>query len=177
MDFQLIDPGFRMLFDYWAGKRAGRLMPSRGDIDAVELPVSLWPQITLLDVVRNGDDLRFRYRRVGAAFVDAMGRDPTGRFIDETLTTRGRYQEYVISIYREIVAARQAMYSENTFWSDGAAQPHRWTQRLALPLSSDGETVDVVLAAHLFQYASKLGRHAPAESSQFMEGTRILLQP
>ncbi len=164
------------VLDYWKSKRNGRRMPPRTAIDALEIPGKLWPRISLLDVVRDNGMVRFRYRRVGSHFVETFGLDPTGRFIDETLTTRGRYREYVISLYQELVAARKPIYSENMFWIDGRPQSHKRTKRLILPLSNDDRDVDIILVVHVVVYVAASEATAPKAPTEFMEGTREILE-
>jgi hypothetical protein len=167
----------RQILDYWKSKRRGRRMPARGDIDPLEIPGKLWPRLSLLDIVRENGLTRFRYRRVGSHFVETFGQDPTGRFIDETLATRGRYRQYVISLYHDLITARAPIYSENMFWVDGAPQSHKLTKRLILPLSNDDQDVDIILVAHVVSYVAKSAAEAPMAPTEFMEGTRIVLDP
>ena len=134
-------------------------MPSRTDIDPLEIKVSIWPHIMMLDVVFEGETPRFRYRRTGAVFSDALGQDPTGRFIDEVLPDKTGYQQYITGIYREICEVRRPMYTENIFELTGQMLP-MLTKRLSLPLSSDGSTVNMVLAGHVFQY-EECGKGGP----------------
>jgi hypothetical protein len=166
----------REVLDYWTSKRRGRRMPSRADIDPLEIPGKLWPRLSLLDVVRDNGAARFRYRRVGSHFVETFGQDPTGRFIDETLTTRGRYRQYVISLYHDLIAARKPIYSENMFWINGMPQSHKLTKRLILPLSSDDLEVDIILLVHVVVYLAQSAAEAPVAPTEFMEGTREILE-
>ncbi len=126
-------------------------MPSRGDIDPLEIKGAIWPHIMMLDVICEGDTPRFRYRRTGAVFSGALGRDPTGRFIDEVLPDKTGYQQYIMGIYYELCERRKPMYTENIFELTGQMLP-MLTKRLSLPLSNDGFNVNMVLAAHVFQY-------------------------
>ena len=68
----------RALYDYWDGKRGGRRMPARPDIDPLEFVPHL-PGIMLVDVV--ADERRFVYRLVGTREVEARGEDPTGKSV------------------------------------------------------------------------------------------------
>jgi hypothetical protein len=166
----------REVFEYWQSKRRGRRMPSRAEIDPLEIPGRLWPRISMLDVVRSEGTARFRYRRVGSHFVETFGQDPTGRFIDETLTTRGRYRDYVISLYQHLVDVRKPIYSENMFWIDGMPQSHKMTKRLILPLSNDDLEVDIILVVHVVAYVARSEAEAPAAPTEFMEGTHEILE-
>jgi hypothetical protein len=143
-------PDLQYLYELWLAKRGHRLMPSRTDLDPVEIPGRLWPHLMIVGVERNGAALRYRYRRVGGAFAAAFGSDPTGRYFDEMLPARGGYREYVLGLYDRIVTERRPFYSENTFALAGQSSP-RLTRRLSLPLSPDGETVDAILTAHFFE--------------------------
>lgn len=145
------DSGLAFLYRYWCRKRRGDVLPCRADIDPTEIPGKLWPSLMLLDVIREGDGVRFRYRLVGTSFTHAFARDPTHEFIDEALPTRSGYRDYILKMYLELVAAKKAIYSENLFALDGQSVP-MVTKRLSLPLSSDGETVDMALAAHTYEY-------------------------
>jgi hypothetical protein len=64
----------QQLYAYWDGKRAGRAMPRRSDIDPLEIK-NLLPLILIVERV----GLRaFRYRLVGTSIVDASGVEITG---------------------------------------------------------------------------------------------------
>ena len=130
-----------------AGSRA---LPRRADLDALEIPVRLWPHIMVVAVIRVGSGTRFRYRRAGGEFVAAFGRDPSGGFLDDTLPVRGGYRDCVIGLYARVVLRRRASYSENTFTLAGQATP-RLARRLILPLSNDGGEVDTLFTAHFFE--------------------------
>ena len=75
----LADPRLAALYDYWDGKRAGRAMPARADIDPVEMRAWLG-HLLLIEIAEDG---RFVYRLYGTAFVDSFGVDMTGRSVDE----------------------------------------------------------------------------------------------
>jgi hypothetical protein len=140
------DPRFREFYEYWRSKApAEGGLPGRQHIDPVEIPYLL-PGIVLFDVVRDATRLRFRWRLIGTAVVDAVGRDYTGRFIDEVIITAGSY-EVLHDVLLGIVQTKQPH-----FWRThirASARNFRWLQRLALPLAGDGETVDMLIAFYL----------------------------
>ena len=72
------DPILGPALAYWIDKRGSRLLPSRRDIDPVEIPPKILPHLQIIDVVDGG--ARFRYRLIGTATVDAYGEDFTGRY-------------------------------------------------------------------------------------------------
>lgn len=136
---QLCAP-LRHLLDLWRDKVSddGRL-PARGDFDPAEISASTLPYVTLFDVVRTENGLRFKIRLVGTGIVEATGRDTTGLFLDEMPRT-----SQITERAEWMVVNRQPIYVEN--------RPLTWTSRdyknysaLGVPLASDGVTVDKIL--------------------------------
>jgi len=133
------------IYLYWDGKRRGRLMPSRADIDPLELKPYL-SQLVLLDV--EGVPPRFRYRLVGTE-VTRVRRglersDPTGKFVDEVTHHQGTTA--VLAHYQRVVAERRPSTDAGTY----TPTPERpWVRfsRLVLPLSPDDVTVNMLLVA------------------------------
>jgi hypothetical protein len=148
----LPDQRLENLYQHWLGKRRGRRMPARADIDPLEIPADTWPHTMLLDVIWERSRPRFRYRRVGEIFWRG-GREPTGMFIDEVVPETAGYRRYVVGLYEEMAQRRCAMYSENSFTLAERAQP-MVTKRVALPLSTDGDVVNMVLAGHVFEHGT-----------------------
>ena len=72
------DPILGETLGYWQRKRQGRTMPSRGDIDPIEIP-KLLPHVQLIEAVGE----RFRYRLIGTALAQAFGRDYTGAYPED----------------------------------------------------------------------------------------------
>lgn len=64
----------RDLVAYSDKKRGDRFAPRRSDIDPTEIPRHL-PHIHMMDVLDGGAD--FRYRLIGTAIVQGLGRDNT----------------------------------------------------------------------------------------------------
>src|ERR1051325_6866611 len=63
------DPVLGPVLRYWFDKRGARLMPSRRDIDPVEIEPRLLPNLQITELVDGG--ARFRYRLAGTAIVEA----------------------------------------------------------------------------------------------------------
>ncbi len=146
--FQDADSRLRKVYDYWQQKRGVRAMPARRDIDPAEL-VSVLPHLILVDVEPGP---RFRYRLFGTAVVEAFGSDPTGQYIDVVMV--GAYKAFLLGLYNDLVVSKKPVYSTSIY--GGKREAQLWTQRLMLPLSSDGETVDKVLAIQVFIHGSPL---------------------
>jgi PAS domain len=133
------------IYLYWAGKRRGRTMPSRADIDPLELR-SYLPQLVLLDV--EGDPPRFRYRLVGTEVTRVRrglsNSDPTGRFVDEVTHHQGTGA--VLAHYRRVVAERKPSTDAGTY-PPSPERPWLRFSRLVMPLSRDDVTVNMLLVA------------------------------
>ena len=125
------------VFNYWDAKRAGRRMPSRDDIDPVDIPHYM-PSVILCDV--EPAPLRFRYRLIGTRLTELVHRDVTGHYIDESLygdnvdVVKGPFLEAYQT--RAPVAVRGRLSWNNV---------ERQAAGLSLPLSGDGETVNMVM--------------------------------
>jgi hypothetical protein len=136
----------KKLLAYWLEKKGDRRAPSRADIDPLDI-VPLLPHVVMIDVER--DPQRFRYRLVGTEIVRQLGRDLTGRYLDELE-------------HNPRVAAIAAEYARVAAWGAPVCATWEYTredgrhiryERLALPLSSDGETVDMLFGGTVFDQA------------------------
>ncbi|HEX3881929.1 MAG TPA: PAS domain-containing protein [Stellaceae bacterium] len=141
------DPRLHQAFAYWRRKAAGRPLPRRRDIDPIEIP-KLLPDVMLVDVEADG---RYRYRLIGTENTQAQGIKATGRYLDEVLPGL-EYKNHVLGLYDESVRMRQALYSECLFLSPERLAPERHTKVLFMPLSEDGDTVNMVFVLQIFLY-------------------------
>lgn len=129
------------LFDYWRRKRGDRIAPSRNDIVPTEIKTQL-PRVFMVDVVP-GTPPRFRFRLAGTAVVDRFGEEITGKFLDE-LDLDNRAREIALD-YQRILQIEQPICSRwNYVKHDGRLLRY---ERLLLPLSNDGKTIDMILGA------------------------------
>jgi hypothetical protein len=132
----------REAYDYWCGKRGGgRAMPSRQDIAPEEMK-SYLPRVMLIDVRR--EPLDFVYRVFGSVIARAHGREYTGKSARE-LEPAG-FADLIWRQYLEVVDAKAPRLHAIQLESGGKYMNY---QRLTLPLSSDGETVDKLLAVSI----------------------------
>ncbi len=141
------DPRLEQAYEYWRRKAAGRKLPRRRDIDPIEIP-KLLPDVMLVDVEPDG---RYRYRLIGTENTQAHGITATGRYLDEVLPGP-EYRNHVLALYDESVQKKQALYSECLFLSPERLAPERHTKVLFMPLSEDGETVNMVFVLQIFLY-------------------------
>src|SRR3546814_7955621 len=93
------------------------------------------------------DGPRFRFRLAGTAIRAAAGMEITGRYLDELFS--GRYSDYIVGIYRELIEVQRPIYTESAYVSLGRAEQS--TQRIMMPLSEDGSSVNMVLSGKVFE--------------------------
>jgi hypothetical protein len=168
------DTRLQALYEHWAGCRRGRAMPGRADIDPLAIPGTVWPHTMLLDVVRQDGVTRYRYRRTGEIFWQ-RGLEPRGRFVDDVVPETAGYRQYVIGIYDELVARGRPIYTENVFTLEGRGAP-MLTRRVSLPLSKDGEQVDMILGGHVFENGRFDLEYAFSLVTGLKQGVRIILE-
>ena len=159
-------PVLREVFEYWDKARGERGMPRRADLDPPRKMPRLLKHIQLMDVVNGGE--RFFCRVIGTAIVEALGRDGTGKHLDELFS--GERLAFVEQSFREVCETRKPQFSRDVYETDRGI--HLTANRLFLPLSEDGLNVDQVLGAITFEFAGgplsgvwdgKHGGHSPDE--------------
>jgi hypothetical protein len=133
------DEVLRRLYQYWDAKRAGRRFPARSDIDPTELSYALgW--LNLIDVLH--DPLRFRYRLQGTMLVRHTGIEMTGKFLDEH--PQPEFRRHLARSWQKIVESGEPEHELHDQYLDETAQRF---ESLRLPLSSDGNRVDMLILA------------------------------
>ena len=122
---------------YWHGKRGNRLMPSRADLDPVEIP-QLLPYVILIDV--SGPPPDFRYRLLGTKVVSISAGDYTGMRLAD-LPGKGPgsvvWDNCLETVRRRAPFSRLPPYV-------GPDPDVRPGENLLMPLSRDGESVDMI---------------------------------
>src|SRR5215510_6304357 len=108
---ELSDPALLRFYDFCESLRGGRQMPSRRDLDPVQVPRGFLPNVMLVDVLP--DQQRYRYRLIGSNIVTATGENRTGRFFDEFRFFRDH--PGVLPHYQALVRTRQPHYSLEPF--------------------------------------------------------------
>jgi len=143
---QLSDPDLVRFYDYWAALRGSRAMPSRKDLDPLKISSEFLPNLMLIDVLH--DPRRYRYRLIGTHVVAASGEDRTGRIFDNV----GFFKVHptVIQQYDSVVDSGQPFYSLEAFTNLRTGSTYE-VDRLLLPLSNDGQRVDMVLVLFHFK--------------------------
>lgn len=136
-------PELRNLLDIWDALRRGRRMPARADLDLFDLKQHLG-DLFLVDVER--DPLRFHYRLVGTRITHAVQRDATGKYFTDI------YAGWLLDTWTEAhawVVKERAPLRVLSRTGDPYTRIYAY-EGLLLPLSADGETVNIVLGDLLF---------------------------
>jgi hypothetical protein len=138
------EPVLSAVYEFCAARRGGRRLPSRADIDPVDMPRFVLPKLVLLDVFDGG--ARFRWRLTGTEVVNRFGRDTTGRFGEEVLS--GDYLAFLTSLTQQVCRSQVPVYSHAVFrWKEMRSLT---TSRLFVPLGDEASGVTQILGAHDF---------------------------
>lgn len=120
-------------------------MPRRRDIEPTEIP-RLLPHLQLIEVAEGA--ARFRYRLTGTALVTAFGREYTGSYLDELFS--GEELAYARHVYSTVCARRRPVFLRNRYST--TRDVGMVANRLYLPLSDDGASVNIILGALTFAW-------------------------
>ena len=142
----LRSPLLGQLHEFWLALKMDDRLPARSDFQPNHIPLRLLPHIALIDVFRDGGDLRLSWRLVGPHITGSTGRDVTGRYFDELYA--GADREDLMAAY---------------VWLATNGRPLRWHgnsefvnkdwlkfECAGFPLASDGQTVDKLLIGMVF---------------------------
>jgi hypothetical protein len=144
------DPILGGALAYWIQKRGDRLLPSRRDIDPIEIPRKVLPNVQLIDVIDGG--ARFRYRLIGTATVDAYGEDFTGRYPDEMFPPTLR--DFIHDIYGKVCTWKAPLFLKNRYVT--AKGFKLASKRIYMPLSDDDAQVRQIFGVLTFEYDSSV---------------------
>jgi hypothetical protein len=143
---RLAHPILSSLKAYWDEKRGSRPMPARADLRPADMREHL-PWIVLIDVLHGGAE--FRYRLIGTLITQYFKTDSTGQTVTEAWASQGEEGvQGVLSILRSTIQNKVVMrcYGE-TGWNTIGLENF---DSVYLPLSDDGETVNMILHAFVF---------------------------
>jgi hypothetical protein len=144
---QLTLETLRALYNYWAGKRAGRALPDRADIDPIEMKAWLG-NLMLVERLEGGDYL---YRLYGSTFVNQFKVDMTGKRVNGLPEKQAELlrSEYDAVAHSGIPMSRRytATFDYTSRDKRSTWQVERSWERLALPLTAGGTEVKMLLVA------------------------------
>jgi hypothetical protein len=133
----IVDPLLRRLYDYWNEKRGGRSMPSRAEIDPVEMRFILG-SLLVVDVLR--EPLRFFVRLHGTELVRRSGYELSGKMLDEL--PQPQFRALTHRSWAKSVETRAPFHATRDRVLDGRSARY---EVLILPLSKSGGDVDMLL--------------------------------
>ncbi|MGA7323144.1 MAG: PAS domain-containing protein [Rhodomicrobium sp.] len=131
------------LYRYWLAKRKDRIMPARGDLEPGDIRLLL-PYLTIVDKV----DDRPRYRLVGSAVAQQLGRDMTGRFVGSYVAAPSA--DVLRAVSERVFATGHRVFAIAEFKTESGAV-HTMSQ-LLLPLSDDGAEVNMTVSTRVARY-------------------------
>jgi hypothetical protein len=128
------------LYRYWEKKRAARTMPTRRDIDPIEMDRRILPHLMLCELSDHGNVIRFRL--VGTFLAKRWGFDPTGQRLTDF--PAADYFTYFGALMRRGYVEAAPVYGESRFRWGTKGQLD--ASHLLLPLSTGGARPGIVLA-------------------------------
>ena len=134
---EAMDARLAELLALWHAKRGARAMPSRADFTFEDFLPWLG-NLALLDAIDGGKD--FRYTVYGTKLVETFGFDLTGRSAGDAIAQVGPQP---LAEYRRVYATRAP---DHVSRMSPAHKEHLTITKLALPLSSDGASVDKIVS-------------------------------
>lgn len=137
---QLHSPELRSLFDYWDEKRGGQPFMLRSQLQPAEI-TALLPLVFILGVEQA--PRRYLIRLMGTEIAARFGGDHTGRYMDEL--DFGAIKNQVLAGYDRVVDQAEPDWAFTEFDKHGRGLVQ--AERLALPMSADGSTVDQILGS------------------------------
>jgi len=129
-------PRLRNLLAFWEARRGDRTMPAREALD----PLALWEWLGHLMLIEAVDGGQFRYRVYGTGLAEYHGRDLTGK---TTAMLRSDVRAVVCREYATVWRTARPLLVTHTRRIREQPTP---LEKLILPFSTDGRTVDRLLA-------------------------------
>ncbi len=130
-------PELHALHEHWKSRCRGDRLPSPQQVDPLDLPRLMGILLTL-DVHR--DPLRFLYRYTGATLVTRTGLEVVGTYVDEHPDTA--FRQIAQGVLTDIATRGRPYAAARDMFIDGRLRRY---DMLALPLASDGQTVDRII--------------------------------
>ena len=137
----LAQPVLRPVLDYWEGKRSGRKLPRRSDIDPLELKAYL-SHLFLVDVLPGAE---FRYRLIGSAITERYGRNSTGRTVREIYAGAPLIAEWLTDMMSAVTRSARPVLASGPLAAIG--KEHVVSESLHLPLADEAGSVTQIFGA------------------------------
>lgn len=145
---QDIRPNTREFLTYWESIHPPDRLPNRAMFDPIDLP-RLLPYLVFVDVLE-GNQVKFQYRLLGTAVTETVGSELAGKLVEHGVSNPA----HLIRMYDEIYASGILH-----FYQGPSRYPHRSeylsVERVSVPISDDGHTVDQILTLMNYIYVSR----------------------
>jgi hypothetical protein len=139
------DESTRAFYDYWKSRIRDGQMPRWQEFDPIEMREWLgW--INVIEVMRDGDGFRFRYRVHGDRLSEFLGVEMTGKFTDQILHDSVRNR--AIAGYSDVARAEAPTLVR--FVDTNATDKTITVQRLTVPVR-DEDGMMLLLAYFRFE--------------------------
>lgn len=140
---EISDVRLRRLYDYWNAKRGDRPAPSRRDIDPVEIP-DLLGFVNIFEVQDEPRDYKVRLN--GSEVAEMMGEEITGRYCSAVMSGPDAVSckaafDLCVDQCRPVIVETSLAF---------CGKPYMAQTIVVLPLSSDGERVDMIVTVHSY---------------------------
>lgn len=152
----LYDKRLRALADYWFARRNVDGIVARSAIDPLDFP-ALLPNVMLIDRIGAQPEERYRFRLAGTDVVSFVGRELTGKHIDELLP--GTYYDFVRLLNRTALTRRLPVYTCSLYHDQGNFV-NGVTYRLVMPIASQPEVEpDMLFVCQFWQRRQEEDRY------------------
>ena len=142
-------PTITALYHYWLGLHPGTGLPGRQHVDPCAV-APLLPHMFMVDVIR--EPVRFRYRLVGTEYVRLIGKDLTGRYLDEV---HPGFHGTVLRQYVEAAEHGRPAYRKGPVLYANPERQYLGMERIIVPLARNGTEVDILLGAVVYLPAKR----------------------
>ena len=158
---ELNDPILIGLVSYWQGLPRTGSIPLYESVDVVDMPPHLLPNIFVVEVENEPRD--YKYRLVGTELDRRNGFAGTGMRLSEMPID---HTEKLAEEFNRIVESGQPRFSSGVFITGD--ELFRDVERVVVPLSHDGEKVDLLLGTVVFfAYRPDTTRRMDASNSPY----------
>ncbi len=149
----ITDPRLSQILQYWLSKRRDGRPPRRADLRPAEMGAALLRHVNMVDVLREPEKpLQFRHRLIGTYNIEWLGRDSTGRMIDENLY--GAAAAAIIASFASIAEEARPYYRLNRL--DFHDKGHLMNESVELPLCDENNDVAMILRGAVFRHATDM---------------------
>lgn len=165
----IVSPMLKEFLEIWQSQVKDGRLPSRTMFDPLTMPRKLLPHMYMIDITDEfkGKRRRYRWRLLGTNITRKLGRDSTGKFLDETYT--GRFLVQMNAFVGYCVDEKRPL--RVTGCSDFVEKEWLEYETVYTPLSEDGENVNILMCALVFKQNDK---HAHFSSALKPRKTLVL---